>query len=295
MLSLPIRAVIALSFLFLPLIRAQFVSSLPQCVQNCIEQSPDDNCEITDMKCLCRASAGNFLPDLIICTHGGCDNDLDNNLLLTSLQLACVIAGTPIPDSAIRNAENEASSLATQVMTTVTMSGSSATGGAGATITVDLGSTVTVTTTQSGTTIYEIYPITVGSTTTITGPTSTRTISKTYDPGTYATYTTTNSRGQTVTLRPSLISANSLTSQGSSSSSTASGNSDTTTTTSVAAQETSSSESSSKTSKTTKAPNPDATDSAPFKDTNSSGVRVRNGTSLYMWICVMTSVLWIGI
>lgn len=116
MLSLPIRAVIALSFLFLPLIRAQFVSSLPQCVQNCIEQSTDDNCEIADIKCLCRASAGNFLPDLIICMHGGCDNDLDNNLLLTSLQLACVIAGTPIPDSAIRNAENEASSLATQVI-----------------------------------------------------------------------------------------------------------------------------------------------------------------------------------
>ncbi|CZR61151.1 uncharacterized protein PAC_11047 [Phialocephala subalpina] len=280
MLSQLSPVILAASILSLPLIHAQFVSNLPQCVQNCIYQSTDDNCEVTDIKCLCRASAGNFLPDLITCMHGNCDDDLDNSLLLTPLQLACMLAGTPIPDSAIQNAENEASSLATQVTITVTKGGSGE-------------STVTATTTQSGTTIYEIYPITVDSTTTITGPTSTKTISKTVDPGTNVIYTTTNSRGETVTLRPSSISSVTAgPSQSHLSSGSAGGNSDTTTTTSVAAQETRSSESSSKASKTSKAPSPDATDSAPFKDTNGAGARVGDGIERWLWIGALFATWW---
>jgi hypothetical protein len=100
-------------FTILPFGQGQSVFSLPQCVQNCISQSQDDNCQITDIKCLCRASsAGNFLPGLITCTHAECDNTFDNDLLLTPLQLVCEIAGIPIPASALANAENQASSLA---------------------------------------------------------------------------------------------------------------------------------------------------------------------------------------
>jgi hypothetical protein len=121
-------ASLMLTSVFLRLAQSQFVASLPKCIQNCIDQSGDENCSVTDIKCLCRASSGNFLPDLITCMHGNCDNGLDNDLLLTPLQLVCEIAGTPIPDSAIQNAENAGSSLATQVTKTVTMGGPSVTG-----------------------------------------------------------------------------------------------------------------------------------------------------------------------
>lgn len=57
--------------------------------------------------------------------HAQCDNNLDNNLLLFPLQLACQLAGSPIPSSAIRNAQNIGSSLASQGTTTITMHDSS--------------------------------------------------------------------------------------------------------------------------------------------------------------------------
>lgn len=291
------RAVLALSILSLPVIHAQFVSSLPQCVQDCISESQDDNCEVTDIKCLCRASAGNFLPDLITCMHGNCDNDLDNNLLLTPLQLACQVAGVPIPASALRNAENEASSLASQITTTVTLGGSSATGGSEATTTVSSGytqSTVTITTTESGKTIYEIYPVTMDSTATVSGPTSTITASHTVSLS-QVLITTTNSVGSTYTFALSHpgTTRNSITIPITTGTASAGENTDTTTTTSVAAQETSSSPSSSnKGSKTSKAPNPDETDSAPFTDTNSGAVRAGDRASHWLWLGVLVSVLW---
>ncbi|KAE8453762.1 hypothetical protein EG329_009273 [Mollisiaceae sp. DMI_Dod_QoI] len=292
------RAALALSILSLPIIHAQFVSSLPQCVQDCISQSQDDNCEVTDIKCLCRASAGNFLPDLITCMHGNCDNALDNDLLLTPLQLACQLAGVPIPASALRNAENEASSLASQVTTTVTVGGSSASGGSGATTTIDSGdtqSTVTITSTKSGKTIDEIYPVTMDSTTTISGPTSTITASHTVSLS-KVFITTTNSVGSTYTFaisHPGTTRASKMTVTITTATNPTGGNSDTTTTTSVAAQETSSSLSSSnKGSKTTKAPDPDETDSAPFKDTNSGAVRTDECASLWLWLGALVSVWW---
>ncbi|KUJ20546.1 uncharacterized protein LY89DRAFT_682270 [Mollisia scopiformis] len=276
------RAILlALSFLSLPLIQAQFVSSLPQCVQDCITQSQDDNCQSTDIKCLCRASAGNFLPDLITCIHSNCDNDLDNDLLLTPLQLACQLAGVPIPAAALRNAENEASSLASQVTTTVTMSASSSS--------PEATTTVTVTSIGSGTTVYEIYPVTVFSTTTITGSTITRSLAP-------VLMTTTNSVGSTYTFwvsdpgpgtRTSLISITLA--------SSVPVGSDTTTSMSVAAQETSSSLRSSLGSKTTKASDPAETDSAPFTNTNSGGVRMGGGSRVWVWVGMVVAVclVWI--
>ncbi|KAG4425646.1 hypothetical protein IFR04_001108 [Cadophora malorum] len=323
-----IGALLVLNILSFPLAQGQFVDDLPQCIQDCIDQSPDTNCDISDIGCICRASAGNFLPDVVTCMHGNCDNNLDTNLLLTPLQFACMIAGSPIPGSAIRNAENAASSLATQVTTTVTMGGSSADGGAGATTTVYSPSvsvsTVTVTTTQSGRTWYQIYPITVESTTTVTGPTSTLTsvstasptnggftgvvpiivvstdsegstyTSTTTQPGVISTYTTTDSRGSTMTQK-STITETASTSEtspalgdnsSSSSASETTDSSESTTTTSVAAAMTSSSATTLST--TRNAPNPDATNSSPFKDTNAAGtLAARSWLGLSVLLVVM--------
>jgi len=286
------RAVLILSTLAIPLAHPQFVSSLPQCVQNCISQSQDDNCEVTDVRCLCRASAGNFLPDLITCMHGDCDNSLDNNLLLTPLQITCEIAGAPIPASALRNAENQASSLAAQVTTTVTMGGSSATGNSEATTTVSMASSVstkTVTKTESGSTIYLIYPITVGSTTTVSGHPSTVTSIST--EASVSTYTTTDSRGSTVTETSTYTETPASSPSGAAASSVSS---TTTFTTKVQADKTSSSSSSSSASKTS-IEDPEATNSSPFTTTNgkqNAGGRESVGNWMGLSVVLLVCCLW---
>ena len=58
---------------------------------------------------ICRLSNGNFLPDVVTCTKGNCDNALDTNMILTVLQLACSGAGVPISGPALLNAESIAS------------------------------------------------------------------------------------------------------------------------------------------------------------------------------------------
>jgi hypothetical protein len=289
MFSNPRKALLLLSVLTIPLVHTQSVSDLPQCVQNCIDLSQDDNCSVTDVACLCRASAGNFLPDLITCMHSECDNDLDNDLLLTPLQLICEVAGAPIPASAIRNAENQASSLAAQVTTTVTLGGSSATGGAEATTTVSVASSVsteTVTETESGSTIYLIYPITVGSTTTVSGAPSTVTSISTEIS--VRTYTTTNSKGSTVTKTTTYTQSTEDSPSGAASSSASS---TTTFTTSVQAVETSSSLSSS--ASRTSPKNPANTNSSPFTTTNgNSGCRKNSGNWLGLSVLLAVCCLW---
>jgi hypothetical protein len=277
---------------------AQLISSLPSCIQDCVTSSPDNNCDITDIGCICRASRGNFLPDVITCMHSTCDGNLDVNLLLTPLQLACQIAGAPIPSAALRNAENEASSLATQVTTTVTVGGSSATATSQQTITPDAQdppsvSSVTVTSTQSGSTVYVVYPITLGSTKTESEMPSTLTIQQTFTSlipvviigSSYtstttrvlalSTLTTTNSEGSTVTKTSTYTETTTTTARASGSSNPA-GSVTTITETasgsSVAAQETTSSgkESGSKTSSASSSKKTGSPDSAPFTDTNNA-------------------------
>jgi len=268
MLSIPGKALLLLSTLAIPLVQTGFVSSLPQCIQDCIDQSQDDNCSVTDVACLCRASAGNFLPDLITCMHGNCDNDLDNDLLLTPLQIVCEIAGAPIPESAIRNAENQASSLDTQATTTVTVGGSSATGGGGseATTTVSMTvmkssvSTKTVTKTKDGSTIYVVYPITVGSTTTVSGK-----------PSTVTSISKSTGRSPSETASDSVSST-------------------TTFTTSVQAAEMSSSGSPSSRTSTRK---PEVTNSSPFTTTNNNGAsKGRVGSLLGFSVFLMACCFW---
>ena len=283
MLSNSGTALLLLSALAIPLTLGQFVSSLPQCVQGCIDQSQDDNCSVADVACLCRASSGNFLPDLITCMHNTCDNDLDINLLLAPLQLICEVVGAPIPESAIWNAENQASSLASQVTTTVTVGGSSATGGAEATTTVSMPSSVstkTITKTESGSTIYVLYPITVGRTTTVSGKPSTVTVDS------VSTFTTTNSRGRTVTETETYTQTAGESGSGAAESSVSS---TTTLTTSVQAVETSSSGSPSRTSTR----NPEVTNSSPFTTTNGNdGSKERVGSLLGLSVFLFMCCFW---
>jgi hypothetical protein len=240
----------------LPLAFSQFISSLPGCVQNCIDDQ-DSYCEVTDINCLCQESAGTFLPDVITCMHSNCDSSIDNSLLLTPLQWMCDIAGAPIPGSAIQSAESAASSLAAQITTTVTITSGAVSSGNGGetTITVEAPSvtTETITTTYGGSTIAIIYPVTEWSTTTASGFPSTITSVSAESPSTGAIPGT----GSTFTT---------ITSSESSSFS-----SPTTITTSVAADETSSLQTSP--SKTHAAGDPIQTNSSPFQDTNSAVAR----------------------
>lgn len=265
MFLIPGKALLLLSALTIPLAHTSFVSFLPQCMQDCINQSQDDNCSVTDVACLCRASAGNFLPDLITCTHDSCKSDLDHDLLLTPLQIVCEIAGAPIPESAILSAENQASSLDAQKTTTVTVGGASATGGSEATTTVSMTviessvSTKIVTKTLSGETIYVVYPITVGSKTTVSG-------------------------------KPSTVTSISIKGTGRSPSGTASDSASSTTTlmTSVQAAETSSSGSARRPST-----DPEVTNSSPFTTTNNNGASKEIvGSLLGFSVFLMACCLW---
>ncbi|TVY16880.1 hypothetical protein LARI1_G004129, partial [Lachnellula arida] len=256
-----------LALCILPHASSQFISSLPQCVQTCITQSDDETCSVSDIKCLCRASAGNFLPDLITCMHGNCDDSLDNDALLMPLQLACQIAGTPIPDSAMRNAEDRASSLASQVTTTVTMAGE--TGGSAAVTTTSEPSgymeysvsTATVATTQGGSTLTLVFPVTSERTSTLSGSRSpsTRTISSS------STFS-----ASTFTSTPASSTDSSAGAVSSSSSSSSSDLSTETVSTSVVPISTSSRKGASKTSS---AQSEDSTNSSPFKDSNSGSAQ----------------------
>lgn len=286
MLSNSSKAFLLIFGLAIKSVQTQFVDSLPQCVQNCISQSQDDNCSVADVACLCRASSGNFLPDLITCMHGNCDNSLDNNLFLTPLQLICEVVGAPIPEAALRNAENQASSLATQVTTTVTIGGVSATGGAEATTTVSMPmpssvSTKTIIKTESGSTIYVVYPITVGSTTTVSGKPPMVTIAS------VSTYTTIDSQGSTVTE----TSTYTQTTEAPSGAASSSVSSTTTFTTSIQAEETSSPGSPSRTSSGTG--KPEVTNSSPFTTTNGNyGSKERVSSLLGFSVFLMACCLW---
>jgi len=308
---LTVRALVALA-IFLPLAQSQLVQSLPDCVQQCIDQSGDDNCSVSDIKCLCRASAGNFLPNLITCMHGDCDNSLDNNLLLTPLQYACEIVGTPIPDSAIQNAENVGSSLATQATATrtvvVTVSGGSAvTSGASAsgasasgnggggkggsevttTIQVPASPSITTVTTiateRDGSVIVVAYPVTEWLTTTLSGSGST--VASVSNGATIvSTYTTTDSKGHTTTQK---ITVTETTTPSSAAASSSSDGTTIVTTTAAAAKTSSSS-----TSKTKGAINPIETNSSPFQDEPSSAATANVDDWLGLIIFLVLGILW---
>jgi len=193
-------AALAVIFTTLPMAVAQL--NLPSCISKCIDQSTDDSCQITDVKCICRESNGAFLPNMVLCIHGACDNSINVSDLLTPLSLACDLAGTPISSWALQNAESAASSIAT-VTTTMT---DSVTPSASVSVSVSL-TTMTYTTTANGKTktstltdfvsaSYGYVPVVIATTDWSDGSSYTFT---TMAPGTLLTVMTTNSAGSTTT------------------------------------------------------------------------------------------------
>ncbi|KAM0814548.1 hypothetical protein AB5N19_00338 [Seiridium cardinale] len=80
----------------------------PGCVSNCIENS---GCSTANVKCMCQASQGTFLSDVVACTYSDCSQAISVDDLLGPLELACGVLGEPIPDSAISSAEAAQSSI----------------------------------------------------------------------------------------------------------------------------------------------------------------------------------------
>lgn len=246
---------------------SQLVATLPQCIQNCIAQSDDENCSASDIKCLCRASAGNFLPDIITCMHGNCDNDLDDDVLLTPLQLVCQIAGTPIPGSAIRNAENQASSLAGQVTTTVTMIG---------------GGVATSTTTSMDGASRSLAPATATSSSSTSSTLSRASLTTSTFSGlspSHSSSAATSSPSTTSGVNVGEVSSSSILST-------------TILTTGVALNSTSSS--ADVASRTSSASQEDSTNSSPFKNTNSGSTQSSvYGLRLWLSVLVVGGWLWL--
>jgi hypothetical protein len=218
---------------------------------------------------------GRFLPDLVICIHGACDQSLNVSQLLDPLSTLCSLLGTPVSQSALENAELQASSLAAQTTVTQTVTytagnvaptpvgpatASTTTGGQPLTVVTIVATSEaasTATQTLPSTTVYTgLIPVV------IIGTDSAGSVytSTTTEPGAggviVQTVTTTNSAGSTYTTTSS------------SSSGSGSVSSTTTATTSVAAQSTVGSFA---TSKTSTAPNTDSTNSSPFGYQSAAG------------------------
>lgn len=64
-----------------------------------------------------RSTSSNFLTTTVTCIRNSCHNNLDLSPLLTSLQLACNLAGQPIPTSDITSAEKAGASTTSYSVT----------------------------------------------------------------------------------------------------------------------------------------------------------------------------------
>jgi CFEM domain len=111
---------VAIAALFpLASVYAQVIASLPQCVQQCIDQSSDEERCLIDIKCLCQDSDG-VLRDVVNCMRQECDISFDINVLLLPLQAACELAGVSISPIVLGNADGRPSSLAARPTVTLT-------------------------------------------------------------------------------------------------------------------------------------------------------------------------------
>lgn len=153
------------------------------CTKQCIDQSTDDSCSLSDLKCICRQSNGRFLPDLVACWKAECNSDLNINDLLDPMQVGCRLIGTPISQSALDNARNmndPVSQVTTTVLVTPTLT--------------------TVTSVGPSQTIVQVYPITEPSDN--EDEEGQGTVTR-YPPGT--TLTRTQSSGSAATLVPVIV------------------------------------------------------------------------------------------
>jgi hypothetical protein len=99
----------------------------PSCVSDCIQGS---GCDAADVKCMCEASQGSFLTDVVVCTYRDCTQIVSVDVLLGPLEFACNVLGESIPDSAVSSAEAAQSSIDHPgSTTTVVISQTTSTGG----------------------------------------------------------------------------------------------------------------------------------------------------------------------
>ncbi len=190
------RITISLCLLFFPFLKlslSQTLTNLPQCWQNCISDSGHFNCAALDVSCMssfslstfgkyigistnaspgiCRAWNSGILTSVLTCIKSNCDSSLDQNLLLSPLELTCDLAGVPISNSVISSALQAASTTATVTATsTVTQSyyWQSTFGTIATTVVVPI-------TESNGNTVIVAFPVTIEPSTTIYGSPSTST------------------------------------------------------------------------------------------------------------------------
>ncbi len=217
------------------------------------------------------------------CVKSNCDYQLDSNLFITPLQIACSLAGTPISSAAIRNAEFVETSGGYAAQTTVptTMAEASqavSTKTITAAPTIRTTTSISTTTDSQGSTFYILVPITVHQGSTVSGSQSTATV--------------TSSVTTTTVLAGSAGGSTSTTSQ-SSSGSAASTLSTSTGTTTVTLSSSTAMTTTTTTSATVAAANSPAasTNGSPF-GMQSAGTRKEGGSWLGLTVGLIAGVVW---
>ncbi|MCJ1372247.1 hypothetical protein MMC20_003470 [Loxospora ochrophaea] len=157
-------------------VRSQVIAELPQCWQNCINDR-NFSCAEDSISCLCEISRGSLLADIVTCVKQNCQDDLNPDLLVTPLEVACDAVGEPIPSAAIASAESAAQTVLPTVTSTSGQSVIIVTttdGGLAGISTVTAGGTTTAEVTESvtgsnGITYAVVVPVIIEPSTTIYG------------------------------------------------------------------------------------------------------------------------------
>jgi len=222
---------------------------------------------------ICRLSNGNFLTDIVTCVKSNCDYQLDSNLFITPLQLACSLAGTPISSAAIRNAEfvETFGGYGAQTTTTTTTTNAASQGISTRTVTaapaIRTSTLISTTTDSQGNTFYILIPTTVqqgSSTSTLTSGVTTTTV-----------------------LAGAVASSASMSSQNTAS---VASSTSTSTTTVIPTSTTNPTTSSSPTNAAANSPAP-STNGSPF-DMQSAGTRKEGSSWLGLMVGLIAGVVW---
>jgi len=104
-----LRTTLFATALLLPLLGQVEASSstsvvFSQCIDSCIGFS---DCGISRPKCMCKASRGSFLDNVLVCMFFHCTSELPNaeSQFLVPMELGCASINKPIPEDSIEQAE----------------------------------------------------------------------------------------------------------------------------------------------------------------------------------------------
>ncbi|KAF2176745.1 hypothetical protein K469DRAFT_721949 [Zopfia rhizophila CBS 207.26] len=147
-----------------------WVDMLPDCWQDCLNNSNDVSCD--SARCICKASkSDSFLPDAVYCAHSNCDaEDWAIDAFLIPLQVYCGAIGKEIPYSILSSAQCAATETSQQPKATSTRrphsqdsNGYKSKSKGGDELTSLVTTTVTQTTTdENGATLQIIVPVVMG-------------------------------------------------------------------------------------------------------------------------------------